>query len=389
MTVYLDHNGSTPLAEEASAAMAPWLAAEDGWGNPSAVHRMGRLARAAVEEARVQVAALVGARPEQVIFTSGATEANNLALQGWTAASRGQAVLAVSAVEHPSVRTTAQALARRGLAEVYTIAVDGQGRLDMAALELTLAEDRPGLVSVMAANNETGVIQDLAEIARRVGKAGALLHSDAAQAAGKIALDFHGSGVQMLSLSAHKLNGPKGVGALVMDPGVALEPLLYGGGHEHGLRPGTENVAAIVGFGAAAALARRELETRRRHLAELRGMLETRLRALPQVVLFAELAPRLPNTVCFAVPGIEGETLVMQLDRRGIAVSSGSSCASGSGRASHVLLAMGVAPELARCAVRVSLGEGNDASDIESLTAALGAEIGTSGVQAHAAWAPL
>ena len=389
MPVYLDHNASTPLAEEARAAMQPWLEGKDACGNPSSVHRWGRLARAAVEHARVQVAELVGAGPEQVIFTSGATEANNLALQGWAAGTRERASLAVSAVEHPSVRVTAQALARRGLVEMHTLAVDEEGRLDGEALDLILQEARPGLVSVMLANNETGVIQDIAAIARRVREAGWLLHSDAAQAAGRMEVDFPAMGVHMMSLSAHKLNGPKGVGALVIERGVSLVPLLYGGGHEDGLRSGTENVAAIVGFGAAAELARHRLEARRAQLTALRQRLEAGLRAMLQVVLFAELAPRLPNTVCFAVPGIEGSTLVMRLDRRGIAISSGSSCDSHSGEPSHVLLAMGVAPELARCAVRASLGEDSTADDVDALLEALRGEIGALAAPALAAWAPL
>ncbi|MFQ5488436.1 MAG: cysteine desulfurase family protein [Gammaproteobacteria bacterium] len=386
MKVYLDHNATTPLAVEAREAMQPYL--EQLSGNPSGIHRWGRLARAALERAREQVAGLINAHPSQIIFTSGATEANNLALKGWAAATGSGSRLAVSAVEHASVMAPARALARRGLS-LSLIEVDREGRVTPATLSEVLSAAGPGLVSVMSANNETGVIQDLAMIADRVRGAGGVLHSDAAQAAGKIELDFTASGVHLMSLSAHKLYGPQGAGALVLDKGVELEPLLHGGGQEGGLRAGTENLAAIVGFGAAAEIARRKLALRRERLAALRAYLEGRLRELPQVVLFAELAPRLPNTVCLGVPGLDGETLVMNLDRQGLALSSGSSCASASSEPSHVLLAMGVAPELARCAIRISLGEGNTRTDIDALIAALVRQIGVLSVPSQADWAPL
>ncbi len=385
MKVYLDHNATTPLAEGVREAMLPYL--EQLSGNPSGIHRWGRLARAALERAREQVAGLINAQAGQIVFTSGATEANNLALKGWAAATSGPR-LAVSAVEHPSVMAPARALARRGL-PLQFIEVDRNGRVTGAALEAALAAAKPGLVSVMSANNETGVIQDLAMIAERVRATGALLHSDAAQAAGKIELDFRRSGVHLMSLSAHKLYGPQGAGALVLDKSVELEPLLHGGGQEGSLRSGTENLAAIVGFGAAAEIARRQLAARRERLTALRAYLEERLRELPQVVLFAELAPRLPNTVCLGVPGLDGEALVMNLDRRGLALSSGSSCASASSEPSHVLLAMGVVPELARCAIRISLGEGNTETDIDVLIAALVREIEAFRVPSRADWAPL
>jgi len=385
MKVYLDHNATTPLAEGVREAMLPYL--EQLSGNPSGIHRWGRLARAALERAREQVAGLINAQAGQIVFTSGATEANNLALKGWAAATSGPR-LAVSAVEHPSVMAPARALARRGL-PLQFIEVDRNGRVTGAALEAALAAAKPGLVSVMSANNETGVIQELAMIAERVRATGALLHSDAAQAAGKIELDFRRSGVHLMSLSAHKLYGPQGAGALVLDKSVELEPLLHGGGQEGSLRSGTENLAAIVGFGAAAEIARRQLAARRERLTALRAYLEERLRELPQVVLFAELAPRLPNTVCLGVPGLDGEALVMNLDRRGLALSSGSSCASASSEPSHVLLAMGVVPELARCAIRISLGEGNTETDIDVLIAALVREIEAFRVPSRADWAPL
>lgn len=385
--IYLDHNGSTPLAPDVKEAMLPYL--EGRFANPSGSYRAARQARAAIEHAREQVAALVDAHPGQVIFTSGATEANNLALQGWAQAAGLSRGLAVSAVEHASVRVVAHALTARGVA-FTEIAVDKTGLIDASGLDEALVQLRArgagGLVSVMYANNETGVIQDLPAIAEQVRNAGAWLHSDAAQAAGKIEVDFAASGVHLMSLSAHKLYGPKGIGALVVDKVMALTPLLYGGGHERGLRAGTENVAAIVGFGVAAEIARRELAARSARMRDLRDYLERRLRALPQVVLFGELAPRLPNTVCLAVPGLDGESLVMRLDQHGLALSSGANCSSG--QPSHVLLAMGVAPDLARCALRVSLGEGNTVGDIDALIEALVQEIEASR-SAAAAWAPL
>ncbi len=402
MTIYLDHNASTPLAESVRAAMAPFLdtRSDSLYANPSGLHRQARLVRDALERAREQVAALVNAHPSQVIFTSGATEANNLALKGWAAAAI-RPWLAVSAVEHASVLAPARALARRGV-QVACLAVDGDGRVTPETLEEGLAawtRTQPrramqGLVSVMYANNETGVLQDVETIAEEARRAGAVVHCDAAQAAGKVALDFQASGVHMMSLSAHKLNGPKGAGALILDRSVALEPLQHGGGHEQELRAGTENVAAIVGFGAAAELARRELAARRERMQALRKRLEGRLKAIPQVIVFAERAPRLPNTTCLAVPGLEGEALVMQLDRRGIAVSSGSSCSSGTGEPSHVLQAMGVDPEQARCAVRVSLGPDNRPSDVDALVSALEEEIRDAGLEAGLQqpalqWAPL
>lgn len=363
--LYLDHNAATPMDERVGEAMAPFL--DRFYGNPSSLYRIARLSRDAVEAAREQVASLLGAMPAQVIFTSGGTEANNLALKGLTHRLRGR-VVAVGASEHPSVLAPARALAEQGVS-LHSIAIDDQGQISPSTLA-----DLPvntGLASLMWANNETGVIQDIPALASVLRERGLWLHSDAVQAVGKLPVNFAESGLHMLSVSAHKIYGPKGAGALIADRALPLQPLLHGGGQERGLRCGTENVAAIVGFGKAAELAQLELAPRSRHTLLLRQRLEAELSLLPRVTVFAEQALRLPNTVQFSVAGMDGETLVMALDRLGVALSSGSACASGAAEPSHVLLAMGVAPELARCAVRVSFGMGNSTEDVEALLLAL------------------
>lgn len=370
MSVYLDHNATTPLDARVLDAMLPYLRGH--YGNPSSLHLPGRAARAALDQAREQVAALVNAHPSQVVFTSGGTEANNYALKGVTA-KLAPGRIAISAIEHSSLLGAAQALVAHGW-QCDSIAVDGQCRASSSALSAVL-KSAPRLVSVMMANNETGVIQDIAAISAQVRAAGAIMHTDAVQAAGKIAVDFPASGAHLMSLSAHKLYGPKGVGALIVDKALDLEPLLQGGGHEMERRAGTENVAGIVGFGVAAALAHEELASRTSHLKTLRDALEQRLCALPGVVVFAAQAPRVVNTVLIGVPAIEGETLLMELDRHGIAVSSGSACASGSPDPSHVLLAMGVDPDLARRVIRISLGKDNTLVDIDRLITVLNEQI--------------
>lgn len=384
MPVYLDHNATTPLDPRVLEAMMPYL--RDHHGNASSVHSYGRLARNAVDQAREQVAALVNAQSTQVVFTGCGTEANNLALKG-VAARLTAGRVAVSAVEHASLLGPARALERQGWI-IDAIAVDDQCRVSMASLSEALEDASsdvikaaPQIVSVMMANNETGAIQDIPAISAQARRVGAIMHTDAVQAAGKIPVDFPASGAHLMSLSAHKLYGPKGVGALIVDKSLELEPLLHGGGHEMGRRGGTENVAGIVGFGAAAELALNELAVRSAHLRKLRDLLEAGLRELPGAVIFAERAERLPNTVLIGVPGIDGEALLMSLDRKGIAVSSGSACASGSGEPSHVLLAMGVDPELARRVIRISLGQGNTPEDVLRLTAALREQVDY--LQAH------
>ncbi|HUQ12030.1 MAG TPA: cysteine desulfurase family protein, partial [Steroidobacteraceae bacterium] len=286
--VYLDHNATTPLDARVLAAMQPYLAGP--YANPSSSHRYGRAARDAIETARAQVAALVGCAAGEVTFTSGGTEANNLAIKG-IAARNTPGRLLHSAIEHPSVVEPMQALARAGW-RVETIAVDTEGRIDAAALARQLEGGDVRLVSCMLANNETGVLQDLARTAALARGAAAPLHVDAVQAAGKVAVNFAEGHAALMSLSSHKIHGPKGAGALVVDPVIDLEPLLHGGGQERGLRGGTENVAALVGFGAAAELAQRELDARAAHAKHLRAHLEAALVRIPGLTLFSALAPR-------------------------------------------------------------------------------------------------
>jgi cysteine desulfurase len=341
MKAYLDHNATAPLRPGARDAV---IAALDLVGNPSSVHGFGRAARKLVEDARGRVAALVGAVPAQVVFTAGATEANNQALAG-----AGRRRLLVSAIEHDSVLQTAEAAER--------IPVRPDGVVDLGALERLLGEGGgPALVCLMLVNNETGVIQPVAEAARIARAAGALLHCDAVQAAGRIPIDMRGLGADLLSLSAHKIGGPKGIGALVLRDGLAVAPLLRGGGQEHRRRAGTENVPGIAGFGAAAEDALAGLPEAGR-LAELRDGIEARLRAAaPVAVLHGAGAPRVSNTSCISMPGVPSETQLMALDLAGVAASSGSACSSGKVRPSHVLAAMGVPEPVAASALRVSLG---------------------------------
>lgn len=360
--VYLDWNATTPLDPAVRAAMLPWLGAAEParFGNASSRHEYGRQARAAVDEARARVAAAVGAHATEIIFTSGGSEANNLFLKG-AAATMRPALVAVSAIEHPCVREPARQLQRAGWT-LREIAVDARGRIDAADWQAVI-DARPRLVSAMLANNETGVLQDIAPMAASARAAGAWFHTDAVQALGKIELDFRALGVHAMTLSAHKLGGPLGAGALVVDKRVELSPLIAGGGQERGLRSGTENVAAIVGFGVACerAVSRRAEEAVR--LAALRDEVQAALVELGASV-FSAGASRLPNTVFFAVRDIDGETLVGKLDRAGFAVASGSACSSANPEPSHTLLAMGVAPEVARGAVRISLGRDTGADDV-------------------------
>jgi cysteine desulfurase len=357
---YLDYNATAPLRAEVRAAVVDALSLT---GNPSSVHEEGRAARAAIETAREKVAKLVGARPEDVIFTSGGTEANALAL-----AAQGGAAwhCYVSAVEHPSVLSGG-----RFYPETVTqipVTADGVADLEILARELTkhhLGGWRP-LVSLMVANNETGAVQPVAEAAKIVHEAGGLIHTDAVQVAGRMKLEMPSLGVDMLSLSAHKIGGPKGTGALVLREGVTVEPQIKGGGQERRRRAGTENVPGIVGFGVAAELAGADL-AKASEIAALRDELEAKvLKLAPDAVVFSARTERLSNTSCIAVPGAKAETLVIGLDLAGIAVSSGSACSSGKVEASHVLAAMGVTPETAQGAIRVSLGFGSTRDDIEN-----------------------
>lgn len=364
---YLDHNATTPLDMGVVDVMLPFL--RQHHGNPSSLHSQGRLARHAIETAREQVAFWLGVQPAQVIFTSGGTEANNLALSQIVNHGAPQS-LAVSAIEHASVLEMAERLRTWGM-RLEIIPVDAQGRVTTSSFESILTTARPQLVSVMYANNETGVIQDIAAFAAKAREHDVIFHTDAVQAAGKVALNFDALGVQLLTVSAHKIYGPKGVGALIVDRGFEVRAWQIGGGQEAGRRSGTENVAAIVGFGVAAELAAREWRTRQDKSLELRRYFEQRLAAYTEIKVFGADVERLPNTVFFAVPGIDGETLLMECDRAGIAVSSGSACDSRKIGPSHVLLAMGVSAEVARCSVRVSLGRDNTRADIDALMAVL------------------
>lgn len=364
--VYLDHNATTPLDSSVREAMLPWFG--DRFGNASSRHEYGRAARKAVDEARAQVAAAVNAHPTEVIFTGGGSEANNLFIKG-AAALMKPGLVAVSAIEHPCVREPARQLIRSGW-RCLEIAVDGVGRIDLAAFDRVLAE-KPRLVSIMQANNETGVIQDVAALAKTVKTAGGWMHCDAVQALGKIEVDFRALGVHGLTLSAHKIRGPVGVGALIVDKRIELAPLVAGGGQERNLRSGTENVMAIVGFGAACELIVSYREARSRQIAALQAVLEAGLVGLGARI-FSAGAPRLVNTSFFAIPGVDGETLVGRLDRAGFAVASGSACSSAHPEPSHTLLAMGVDAALARAAVRVSLGAGSTRQDVDGFLTALG-----------------
>ncbi len=363
--IYLDHNATTPIDDAVFEAMLPYL--RGSYGNASSRHELGTAARKAVNLAREQVAALVKVQPPQVIFVSGGTEANNFFIKG-AAGYLKAAQIAVSAVEHPCVAKPALELARQGW-KLRRLAVGADGRADLLDVEKAL-EEPTGIVSLMLANNETGVIQPVAEVAERARRAKAWMHTDAVQALGKVAVDFEALGVHAMTLSAHKLYGPKGAGALVVDKRLQLRPLIHGGGHEQGLRSGTENVPAIVGFGAACQLAGSRLETIGPRLEQLRGRLEEGLRALGASI-FGARAPRIPNTSYFAFKGVEGETLVIELDRAGFAVAPGAACSSANPEPSATLLAMNVEPELARGAVRLSLGIGNTLREVDDFLLAL------------------
>jgi cysteine desulfurase len=343
---YLDHNATSPLRPAAFDAMAEALRAG---GNPSSVHRTGRAARARIDAARRQVAGLVGALPSEVVFTSGGTEANNMVLTG-----TGRTRLLISAVEHESVSKTAP--------QAEVIPVDRNGVVDLAALERMLDGPTSTLVSVMFANNETGVLQPIADVVRLARTAKALVHCDAVQGAGKIPVDLHGLGVDYLSLSAHKLGGPTGVGALIVREGAPFSTDRRGGGQESNRRAGTENGAGIAGFGAAAEVSRGGLD-----MAGLRDRLEA---GLPEAKVHGAAAPRLPNTSCLSMPGVKAETQVMALDLAGVCVSAGAACSSGKVTRSTVLSAMGVEPVEAETAIRISCGWNTVSEDIDCLIAA-------------------
>ena len=367
--VYFDHNATTQIDARVLEAMLPWMRAQSG--NPSSRHQFGRAAREAVAQAREQVARACGAQASQVVFTASGTEANNLAIKGLADYVPHGQILS-SAIEHPCV--TRSAMAMRALGHTSnSIPVDSDSKVDRAEMKAQLSQ-ATSLVSVMLANNETGVLQDVAELAEIARVHGSLMHTDAVQALGKIAINFNDLNVHAMTVSSHKLHGPQGAAALILDKRVDIQPLLHGGGQERGLRSGTENVAAIVGFGLACELASQQLADYQSHTLSLRTQLETGLAAM-NASIFGAQSIRLSNTSFFAMDGIEGETLVVALDRKGYAVASGSACSSDSTEPSAVLLAMGVQEELARGAVRVSLGTQNSSQQVAEFLQHLQQEI--------------
>ncbi|MBT6877959.1 MAG: cysteine desulfurase [Gammaproteobacteria bacterium] len=350
MELYLDCNATTAVDPGVVEVMQPFW--NGRMGNPSSAHRQGRIARQAVEQAREQVAGLLEVSASQVIFTESGTEANHLAVLGLAANYSQSGVIAIGATEHPSLRAAATQLERNGW-QLIELPVDENGLLTVSAIS-QIEQQKPDIVSVMVANNETGVIQDLSAVVHAAQQVGAQVHADASQAAGKIALDFCSMGADCMTLSAHKLYGPKGVGALVIKENLSLQSQLGGGGQESGIRAGTENVPAIIGFGAASVIAAEQLLHDTGSVLQCRQALEHGLEQLIGVEVVAQRVERLPNTVMCLVEGIEGSTLLMQLDRHGIAVSSGSACQAGKTAPSPVLTAMGISEERARRALRIS-----------------------------------
>lgn len=366
--IYLDFNATTPLAPEVFAAMTPYLTTH--FGNPSSGHVYGRRARDAVDKARAQLAELIGAQPDEIVFTSCGTEANNLAIRGVAAAHGRPAHLVTSTIEHPATAQPCALLESAGWA-VSRVPVGSSGRLDAAAVIACLRPDT-ALVSLMHANNETGVLQPVTEVAHQARRRGILVHTDAAQSVGKLSVHVNALGVDLLSLAGHKLQAPKGIGALYVRSGTRLDPLIVGGGQERGLRPGTENVAHIVGLGAAAALARKRLEAEDGRMLRLRERLWNLLAAqIPGLALTGDPRHRLPNTLNIRFPGIRGSAvLAASLE---IAASTGSACHEGGEHASPVLRAMGIAEHDALGAVRLSLGWTTTEAEIERAAAALAA----------------
>jgi cysteine desulfurase len=363
MRIYLDHNATTAIHPDVVAAMLPYL--RRAFGNPSSIHRFGREARQAVDEAREKVARLIGAKPSEIIFTSGGTEADNLAIKGvaLTAKKKGGHII-TSAIEHHAVMVSCQYLEKRGF-EVTFIPVDHHGLLDPNDVKRAIT-DKTILISIMHANHEVGTIEPVEEIGKLAMERNIPFHTDAVQSVGKVPIDVAKLGVSLLSLSAHKLCGPKGVGVLYIRKGTKILPQVYGGHQELNFRAGTENVAGIVGLGQAAAIASHKIQVELERLCRLRDRLWERIReGVESVRLNGHPTKRLPNTLNVSFDLVEGESLVINLDLRGIAVSTGSACTSGSLEPSHVLLAMGLSPTVARGSVRFSLGMGNTPGEIE------------------------
>ena len=369
---YLDNAATTPVRPEVLEAMLPYLGKE-AFGNPSSAHRFGRAARAGIEEAKRAVATAVGAEPNQVVFTSGGTEADNLAIIGAALAARdrgGPFRVAVSATEHKAALAAAHAVKHLGGDEII-LPVTASGQVDGAALAKAL-EHGVAIVSVMWVNNEVGTVQPVADLATRCREAGVLFHSDAVQAFGKLPVSIHDSGCTLLTLSGHKIGAPKGVGALIVRDRKAVEAIIHGGGQQFGIRPGTENVPGIVGLGVAARLAAEEQQSLAARLDELRNELERRLVAIvPDALINGWQGARAPHISNVSIPGTDSEALLMHLDLAGIACSSGSACSTGAVEPSHVLTAMGVPRELGVAALRFSFGKDSTLEDVEAVSAAL------------------
>ena len=367
--VYFDHNATTRVDNEVLDAMMPYF--QNQFGNPSSGHNLGIAGRQAINQAREQVADSIEAQPSQVVFTSGGSEANNLFIQGVAGHLKNSRII-ISAIEHPCVLRPAKELAQSANKKyrLRQLIVDRSGRIIMSDVDKALSEYPPNIVSIMLANNETGVIQEVANIAEKSRKLDALIHTDAIQAFGKIPISFPSLNVHAMTLSSHKIYGPKGAAALIIDKELVLRPQIFGGGHEGGLRSGTENVPAIVGFGKACELSKLRMEKTTIHVTKLRTHLEKKLIGMGAII-FGMNATRLPNTCYFALPDIEGETLVIRLERSGFLIASGAACSSAAPGKSHVLDAMGVEPILARCAVRLSLGNSNTLEQINEFISAL------------------
>jgi cysteine desulfurase len=370
--VYLDHNATTAVEPEVLDAMLPYLSGE--YGNAASIHTFGQRARAAVETAREQVASLIGARPQEIVFTSGGTEADNHAIFGvaqpfWAAlraagGAAGSKHVITTAIEHEAVLNTCQAVEKQGVAVTY-LPVNREGLVSVEALRQAIREDTV-LITVMHANNELGTVQPLEEIGRIAADADVYFHTDGVQSAGKLPIDVNALRLDLLSLSGHKFYAPKGVGALYIRGGTRLQQLLYGGHHQRGFRPGTENVAGIVGLGKAAEIARKSLAQDASRISALRDRLEQGLLSrVPCSQVNGGRAPRTPNTTNITFPGIEGEALVIALDLKGLACSTGAACSSGAVEPSHVLTAVGLSPEEARASLRFSLGRHTTSADID------------------------
>ncbi len=386
--MYFDHAATTPLDPRVRQAMEPYL--NSCFGNPSSMHWAGREAHAAVDEARAEVAALIGAQPSEIVFTASGTEADNLALRGVLELDGGGEHLITSAFEHQAVIETAKELERRGV-EVTFLPPDADGMVRPEALARALRPDTR-LVSIMSANNVIGTIQPIAELAELVHRHGALFHTDAVQAAGRVPIDVSRTAIDLLSLSAHKLHGPKGVGALYVRSGVELRPIVFGGGQEHGLRSATENVAGLAGFGRAAHLAKGEIGPETARLVGLRERLfEGITAAIPNAYFIGDHYRRLPGHLCLGFAGQEGEAvkLLLKLDELGIAVSSGSACsANHAGEPSYALTAIGLDPIRARGSLRITLGRGNTEVEIERFLDVLPAAVSSlESIASHAGFA--